>query len=409
MSKVYKRNLPPKIIAILFSLLLWVYVMSAINPRITSDMPNVNIQLMNIDEIRQQDLVVVGDAEYNIRVRLTGRRDEVQRITRDQVVAKVDLKGYSVGVNNIPVEVFVDGQVELDFTPKFITIELEEIVRRQKEVEIVIEGSPGEGYVVGELQYKPTVVWVEGPESIVNQVHKVVGRLELAGEATNIVQSVVLKPVTSRGVEVPNVDVQTSFADVVLIIDELKRVEITSLVTFNAAPGYTIKSVYFEPEFLSIIGQRLVLDNVVSVNTEARIVNNVSENMQVTVPLELPEGVEAFDENSVKINVVVDKIIEKRYSFTKDQILINNIQNGLVVDNNSLPENVEVRILAGESTMQTIDNRNLQVVIDTAGLQEGYHTVRLGLNLPDNLQNEVIEQSFNPQNINIRITSVGTD
>ena len=409
MSKVYKRNLPPKIIAILFSLLLWVYVMSAINPRITSDISNISIQLINLDEIRQQGLVIVGEPGYNVRVRLNGRRDEVQRITREQIVAKVDLKGYRVGTNNIPVEVFVDGQVDVDFTPKFITVELEEVVRRQKEVDIIIEGNPSEGYVVGQLEFKPTLVWVEGPESVVNQVNKVVGRLELENETENVVQSLALKAVTSRGVEVQNVNVQTQFADVVLTIDQLKKIEIVPKVTFNAAPGYIIKNTYLEPESIFVKGQGNLLANLVSINTEIRVINNVTENMQVTVPLELPDGITVFDTDTVKANVIVDRIVEKRYDYSKEEIVINNIQSGLVVDANSLPDSIEVKLVAGESTIQSIDGGGLRVILDVAGLQVGNHNVRPVVNVQNNLEKEIKEIVFNPQNINIKIMPRGTD
>lgn len=409
MSKPYKRNLPPKIIAILFSLLLWVYVMSAINPRISSDISNINVQLMNIDEIRQQGLVIVGDGGHNIRVRLTGRRDEVQRITRDQIIAKADLKGYRVGTNNIPVEVFVDGHVDVDFVPKFITVELEEIVRRQREVDIVIEGSPREGFVIGEIEFKPTVVWVEGPESIVNQVNKVIGRLELDGETSNVVQSIALKPVTSRGVEVQNVTIQTQFADVALSIDQLKRVEVISKVTFNPAPGYAIRSINYSPEFLFLKGQRNVLANAVSINTETRVINNVSENMEVKVPLDLPEGIDSLDYKEVNFNVVVDRIVERRYDFNREEIVIKNIQSGLTVDMNSLPEKIEVRLVAGESTIQNLEGGGLNVTLDVTGLQIGNHNVRPSLNIPNNIEREIKEIGLFPQTVNLRISPEGTD
>jgi len=407
MNKPYKRNLPPKIIAILFSLLLWVYVMSAINPRITSDISNVPIQLINLDEVRQQGLVIVGDEDYNISARLNGRRDEVQRITRKEIVAKADLKGYRVGTNNIPVEVFVDGQVDVEFSPKFITVELEEIVKRQKNVEIVIEGNPADGFIIGDLEFKPTVVWVEGPESTVNQVNKVVGKLEVEKEMSNVTQSLKLIPVTSRGVEVAKVNIQTQFADVALTIDQLKKVNVTPRVTFNPAAGYAITNTYFEPESIFIKGQKTDISNVVSIYSESRTVNNVTENMDLNIPLELPEGIGVLDSSSIKVKVVVDKISEKKYSFSREDIVINNIQSGFVVDINSLPENLEVKFVAGDSVIKSLEGGEINVSLDVSGLQAGSHNIKPVLSVPNNLERDIKEVVFNPQSINIRIIPKG--
>ncbi len=71
--------------------------MSVINPRITREELNIPVDLVNENIIRQSGLVVYGDPEPTIRVRLTGNRDQVHRVSRDNINASIDLRGYEEG------------------------------------------------------------------------------------------------------------------------------------------------------------------------------------------------------------------------------------------------------------------------------------------------------------------------
>ncbi|MDR5659822.1 CdaR family protein [Serpentinicella sp. ANB-PHB4] len=410
MTRFYKNNLTPKIIAIIFASLLWLYVMSEINPRITRDISNVPVQLINADELREQDLVVVGEEEHTIRVRLSGRRDEVQRLTRDQIFARVDLRGASAGVNNIPVDVVAEGQVDVDYTPKFIAIEIEEIVRRQKTVDVVIEGSPESGYVLGELDYSPTLVWVEGPESIVNQVQKVEARLDLTNETTNVVRSLALNPVNSAGEVVENVELDTSFVDILLPIDQIKIVDIESQITVNPAPGYEIRSVSLIPETISIRGQQDKIEDITQVTTENRVIDNVSENKEVTVPLELPDGVQAFETDEILFIILVDEIIEENYEISGEDIIIRNLGNGLTVDPDSLPQSVDIRFVGAENIIQELEvMRDYEMFVDLEGLQEGSHSTPLIVEFRGSIEDQVNEITILPESIDIVLISETDD
>lgn len=405
MSNFNQKNLMPKVFAIFFALIIWVYVMSEINPRITKDEQNISVDFLNAEEMLQSGLAIKGETDHTIRVRIVGRRDEVQKITRGQIRATADILGFRPGINNIPVEVTVPGEVEVDWNPRFIRVELEEIISKQKPINVVIEGAPRRGYTLGELQYEPTVVWVEGAESLVNSVEVVEAIIKLSEEFQNINTSYSLRPLNSRKEEVPNVRLQTTHVNVNLPIDQLKTVDINPIVEVTAAEGHEINNVSVEPSTVTIRGQKEIVDIVESINTEAITINNISENISRRVSLNLPEGIAVVDSTEVNLVITVESLVEETFDIARDNINFKNLAPGLRIDTNDIPNELQVRILANETVLEAVNSDNINIVIDMEGLEENQYTVEPVVEVPFLIERRAKEIQLIPKSVNIRVTS----
>lgn len=403
MSSFNQKNLMPKIFAISFALIIWVYVMSEINPRIPRTEQNIPVEFLNLEEMLQSGLTIKGETDHTIRVRIVGRRDEVQRITRGQIRATADILGFRPGINNIPVEVVVPGDVEIDWNPRFIRLELEEIVSKQKPVNVVIEGAPRRGYTLGELQYEPTVVWVEGAESLVNSVEVVEATIKLSEEFQNITTIFPLRALNSRGEEVPNVSLQTTQVSISLPIDQLKTVGINPIVETTAAEGYEISNISIEPNVVTIRGQQEVIDAIENINTEAITINNISENISRRISLNLPEGAVAVDAAEVNLIITVEPLVERVFDIARDNINFKNLASGLRIDTSEIPEVLQVRIVANEAVVQTVNNENINITIDMVGLEENQYTIEPIVEVPFLVERRARQIQLTPRTLNIRV------
>ncbi|AKL96941.1 hypothetical protein CACET_c34980 [Clostridium aceticum] len=403
---IFKRkNLMAKIISILFALTIWIYVMSEINPRITRDEQNIPVEFVNAEEMRQNGLVVKGDTDYTIRVRITGRRDEVYRIARGQIKATADLLGYRAGVNNIPVEITIPGEVEVDYNPKFIRVDLEEIVSKQKPVNVTVEGTPRSGYVLGSVAYEPRVVWVEGPESLVNSVEVAESSVKLSEEFQNVHSQFPLRPLNSRGEEVQGVNISPAHVDITLPIDQLKTVEVTSVVETTAAEGYEISNISINPNRITIRGQQEIIDAIETIETERITINNITENITRTVALRLPEGVAAVDPTEVSMTVSVEEIKEVVIQIPREQINFTNLREGLTLDTSDVPEILQVKILGNETLAQSINREDINIIVDMEGLDENEYTIEPIVELPFLIQRRARRVELVPNTVNIKVIS----
>ncbi len=403
MTKLMNRNFAAKLISIFFAMILWLYVMSVVNPVITNEELNIPVQLMNESIVRQSDLVVFGQPEPTIRVRLSGNRDQVQRITRDNIEARVDLRGYTEGTNSIPIEVIVPAGVEVDWSPKFATIELERIVSKQKEVVVQMEGQPAEGYVLGETQLRPNLVWVEGPESFVNSVENVVAQMNLNGKQENISLNLPLKAVNSRGEEVTTVTVRTTLVDIFAPIDQLKSVGVDLDLNVEPAEGYQIISIISEPVTITVKGQQDILAGINSVPTEPYLLEELAESTEVIIPIVFPGGVMPFDYENVTVRVDVEEVLEETYVVPREEFRTLNLDENLVINQENLPERLEITISALESLMENLDPRTIQVIIEAENLDEGVHQVTPRIQLPLYMENSVTITEITPETFDIQL------
>ncbi|ABR50386.1 YbbR family protein [Alkaliphilus metalliredigens QYMF] len=405
MSKFNKRNLTPKVLSILFALLMWIYVMGAINPRVTRDLSNIPVDLLYIDELRQEGLVLMDNEEFTVRVRLTGRRDEVYNVSLDQVRVRADLRGFRLGTNNVPVEVTAPNNVDVDYNPRFIRVELEEIVSKQKEVRVEVVGEPAEGYAMGNPQYRPTVVSVEGPESIVNSVEYVRATLNLNGERENVSVSLPLQALNSRGGEVTNVEVKTPYVDVDLQIDQMRTVTVEAVTDIQLAEGYRISNINVTPERVTLRGQADILAEIESIQTAPINISNLQEDRTVEAILVLPEGVTVVGDNDVTVTITVERVAERVFTLERDKVQFRNLANGLVVNQEAIPQTLEVTVTGPEDVVTEIQQENISIIVDLQGLDENEYTIEPIVSLPFNIQTQIDDISLNPTDIQITLSS----
>lgn len=403
MNKTGINNLAPKIISILFALVLWIYVIGTINPRTTENFPNVPVKLLNLEELAEQKLVLVGDEDFKVRVKVTGRRDEVSKISTAQIQVKADLRGATLGSNSIPLEVTVPNNIEVDVSPRFIRVELEEVIRKQKNVKVVITGTPKENFSVGKPQYKPNIVWVEGPESYVNSVESVVATIDVTGESGELVLSLPLKPVNSRGEEVKNVSVKTSYADVTLDIDLLKAVPIKLDEEITAAEGYVITDVELSRSEIMLRGNEEVLRGITEITTELVEAKNLTKNESIEVNLNLPQGVYMEEDTPIVVNISVEEVEEEVYEINKDKILFNNLEENLKIEKSNIPENIEVKIFALRSVLDSIKENDIHIEVDLTGLNANEYTIEPVVRLPFIIERDIKDLQLNPKTITIEL------
>ncbi len=403
MNKTGIRNLAPKIISILFALVLWIYVMSVINPRVSRDLVNVPVKLVNLEELKAQGLVLVGSEDFRVRVRLTGRRDEVFKISPEQIQIKADLRGYKLGVNNVPLEISAPNNIGIDVSPRFIRVELEEITKKQRDVKVLITGSPKKNYVVGNLDYKPTAIWIEGPESYVNSVENVVAKLDVTGETKNLLLSLPLKPVNSRGEEVPGVEVKTAYVDVSLSIDLLKSVPIKPDLQVTTGDGHVISNVEINPKEVILKGQEEILKGITEITTDIVQVENLATDQVIETKLKLPQGVTLQEEVPITVSISLQKVEEETYKIPKDKIIFNNLNEKLKVDKNNIPESVDVKVVALRSVLDSIKESDISIEVDLNELNANEYTIEPVVQLPFTIEKDVKELQLNPETINIKL------
>ncbi|MDI9476574.1 MAG: YbbR-like domain-containing protein [Natronincolaceae bacterium] len=398
------RNIAPKIVSILFALVLWIYVMNTFNPTEYRNFPGIPVRLMNVEELKEQKLAVKDNADFKARVKLIARRDELDKVLTEQIQIRADLRGYGEGINNIPLEVITPNNIKADVTPRFIRVELERIISEQREVKVITSGVPKDNFIIGNLEYRPTVVWIEGAESHVNLVKSVIAQLDVTGKSGNVVLNLPLKPVNNKNEEVTDVDIKTSHVDVSLSVDALKSVPIKPDLQITTEAGYAVTNIKINPTNITLRGQKELIDRVTEVITEPLKIDNLNQDRTLlNVKLDLPEGITLHKNVSVTIDLSLEKIEEATYKISKDGITFDNVHENLKVDMGDVSENINVRIIAPRDVLDSIKEDDIKIAVDLNGLDAGKYTVELAAQLPFVFEKDIKELYLNPKTVDIRL------
>jgi len=381
MSKEKKNDLTLKIFALVIAIILWSYVMSEENPTITKEFRNTEVSLSNYSSLERQGLVIMEPKDPKITIKISGKRNYVNRILEEDILASVDLSGYSEGSVKVPVYIDVPSEVRIvDYHPKEILFKFEKLVRKEAVVTVDTDGSLPQGYVLGEPEIKPQSVYIEGPRSWVDSVTDVVATVDLTNRTEDIKVTVPIKLIDEKGDDVRGVEKEQNLVDVFIPVYKVKKVPI-ELQTENQLPdNYEVMDISINPSEIEIKGKKEDLKNINSIKTMPIDINYLIGKRNVVVELDLPENISLVDpKKQVTITLNIEESRTKTFNYTLEDVDIINLSSGLIIDEGDLSKSFEVTIRGSSTKVDLLNKEDLSIELDLQGLEAGSHQAKLSV------------------------------
>lgn len=147
---------------------------------VVSRQPVIDMRLVGVPiEYRGlgPNVKIVGAAEQTVSLRLSGPRDVVRALTPNQLLVIADLSGKEPGERSVQLKVdesFLPDNVEvMQIEPPTIRIKLEPNVTKRVGVEAHFRGKVLEGREFYSAELYPQEIEIEGPQSIVDKMDRV--------------------------------------------------------------------------------------------------------------------------------------------------------------------------------------------------------------------------------------------
>ena len=386
------------IISIVIALVLWAYVIGQVNPTTTQVINNVPVQLLNVESLTSRGLAVAGDSEFTVDVVVKGTRSDIAALGDNKVVAQADLFGWSKGDNLIPVTVTVPDGIDLvEVRSDKIKVTIEKLVAVSKPVEIVYTGSIDKDTEVGAVQIKPEQIEVTGANSDVATVDKIqvvvpVGSLSAAGD---IVQAEVI-PITKEGMEVRNVKLSASYANVSAKLYTLKEVKLAAVFTGDLGNGLGAETKV--PDTIWVKGTKSALKGLDSVSTQPVDLTGMKADGTVSLSVILPEDVELSERNAeLTAGVLIVDVGTKTFTYSSDNILIEGLTKGKSVSMDTT--SIEVTVSAKKAVISTLSAADLKIYIDVTDTTAGDQSAKIQVDSDATLQTVTIK----PDRISIKV------
>ena len=388
MSRMTNKKINTRIISILFAVALWLYVASDQNPTEYKPIKDVPVQLINAEAIVTSGLVIKNPQQYKIDVNIQGKRSVLAEIKAGEIIAEADLRGHTQrGVNNVPIEVRgLPSNVELvDYSPKSIKVDMEQISSIQVPVTVSTEGRPMEGYTTLASVVTPGEVLVSGPESLLNNIRVITAVMKMAGSTGDQREVLAVKAVDDENNDVAGVTLNPNIVEVTVPVRKTKQVAIEPVVEGQPSAEWEITDIFLKMDTIVIYGEESVLQTINSIRTEPVSLAGIDRNTNFNVGLIMPEGVAPVENiNSATVYVRGEGIINRETPV--DRVNLSGLEEGLrFSDETSIPT-VQVTVRGKESIINQLTAGDFFVTASLEGLAAGKHTVTLKVDLPRDIE-----------------------
>lgn len=336
-------------------------------------------------EILGQDpgLVLVYENPLDVVVTLNAPSSTWDRLNSEDglVRAVADFSGLGAGTHNVEVEVQLSLRTAklVSVSPRLVNITLENLATRSMQINLSRNGEPAIGFQLEAPVLSQETVLVSGPESQVARVRQVRAALDLAGAHENINTTLRLQALDLNEEVVDRVTLNPERVTVVQAITQRggfrSDLVIKPVYTGNLASGYRLTNISVFPPAVTVFSSNPARVNDLPGYIETQSINlqGASDDLEIEVQLDLPEGVTLVGDQKVVVQVGIAAI--------ESSITINNLAvqvDGLAAGLRAGVEPGAVSLILGGPlpVLDALGPTEIRVYVDAAGLSAGVYQLK---------------------------------
>lgn len=386
-------------LSIVIALLLWSYVIIQVNPTKTETISRVPVQLLNVQSLTARQLAILGDEDFTVDVVVEGRRADIIKVSSDDIVAEVDLFGWSKGENYIPVNVKVPQALKLvEVRSAKIQITIEDLVALSKPVVVSYRGDFSKDTEEGDLELSPAEIEVTGAKSAVESVHEIRIYVDVANlsQGGSDIQCEAV-PYNDADIIVENVKLSSNYVNYFARLLQIK--EVALVIDTSGTPGEGLGVEINGPQSVIIKGTKAALKEIDSVTTEKVEIDKVTQNGEIALSLILPDNIELSKKNpKPTATVSIEQTAVKEFTYSRNDVFLEGLTQGRIVTLS--PIDIKVTVTGRKQIVDQLSSNQLELYIDAAGLKAGSEIAPIKVSSKVSLHNITVE----PAEILITIT-----
>lgn len=371
MLKHFKNNFRIKMFSIIFAFVMWLYVMSEVDPIVIRSFENISVEtITNMDEIRDDGLTFAYGQNFNVKVDFRAKRSTLNEFLRDGVNPEGEIYDPKQGTNTMKIMLEAPNDIEYSINPLTMDVILENSVISSKDIMIETEGSLQKDYTIGAINKARNSQYVEGPQSQVEKVFNLVGIVKLENKNENFSSKVSLVPVDEKNHVVEGVTIRDASVIVDIEVEKVKDIPIS--LVFVDEDNNVVNNKSFKPdtEMVQIQGKEELVDSISQISTvpikisQFNSVDGASYNLENIPDLKMSV-------QKIKINPVESEVSVYTIEIPKSNIsLLGKLKTDEI--NSLLPESVEVKLTAGKEYSEKINFDNIKVYVDNSSEKDEY-------------------------------------
>ena len=407
MKKSLTNNIGLKLLAFIFAFMLWLLVVNIDDPVGSKTFENIPVTIDHSEVVTQdQRSYQVLDGTDTVSVSVSATRSVLEKISAENIVATADMRELYLE-SQIPIEITIPGYEFESATasPRNVQVKIEQNKSDTFPITVTTTGTVRDGYVLGNVQADPERVTVNGPESVIDQISKVVAEVNVSGLSSDSSIDATLTYYDADNNEISAEQLAKNLGatgvKVNVTLYHTARIPVTVDTSgVTAADGYIISEVSWTPEEIQLAGEEDVLEALkeIRIPADAIDITSISQRTEKTVDITpyLPEGTRLVDENGNNILVTarVAKEGTKSFDIPVGSITVNNLDDDLTISGYGSGDDLEVHIGGPQAQLDSLELGDLSVSIDLKSCTKaGEYEVPVTITLPSDASDCSVETS----------------
>lgn len=372
MDKSENGTLIVKIICLLLSLGLWLYISNVENPLRTYELKGIPVELTNEESLINSKFAITNKQPFTVDLKLEGPSSDILKIKKEDFKIVADMSAYAlkIGENTIPVQI-ISYPENINIKNNSIIgikVNLEELIQKELTINSKVKVTYKEHIYEKQQTIAPKTVTITGGKSSVDKVSDAV----LVGEEKDVDSNKQgdydVKFVDSFGNEVNNIESNIKNAKLSIIVTSGKSIPINLKTTGSVPQGFVLDGYELNKNNVTVLGDSDKLDKLESIDTETVDMSLVKPDGEIAVKLNLPGSVSIEDgESTIKVKFK----LKKEENITKNivcNVQYKNLDEAFLLTDQNLTTNV---VLTGtQQELDKISSQNINVILDLINVKE---------------------------------------
>lgn len=391
MTKLITNNFWLKILAVLFSIALWLVVVNIEDPKTTRTFTStVSVENGNyLTGIGKYYEIINNSSTVTFKV--SGKRSYLERMGNTDFKAVADLENIE-NMSRVPIEITpqkYSGNVSVGNKTYYLELAVEDLRLESFVISVEPQGEVEDQKALGTVGISPNILRVSGPSSVVEKVDKVVATVDVSHMTSDMIDSVIPTLYDAQGNKVDTSELSFNMQSVTVSVQILDTKEVTiSFQTSGTPPeGYEYTAIEYSPQTVMVKGETAVLNTINSITVPREVLDLTDAvddiKKSVDVSSYLPEGITLLDSSQGKIDVVVklEKHETRKFRIPTANITVKNLSDDY--DIKFSDNSIEIELEGLSTNLEELDPETLTGSVDASGMSEGEHKLNLELNLDD--------------------------
>lgn len=386
----FTKHLGSKIFSVIFGAFLWVAILNSQNPLITKEF-QVPVEIKNEQALSEVGKTYEVESGEIASVYVTAPRSIIDEMAVDDISAYVDFNKLSY-TYSVPIEARVLGiesnECSVDMKNAVMQLALDEMMERTLDLQIETNGSCKVNYCLTEISSNTKEISIQGSESQVKTIDKVVVDVPLYGKQEDFTITQKIKIYDKNGSQLNNDDFILSTDEVIVngIVLPSKSIPITVNLLNENSDEYKLVSMEADLDSVSIAGLQNNLDLIDGITIDIDMKQEqISENLIKTMSLSdyLPDGVYLAETNKrINISMKYEIYVTKEFEVDVNKIKIQNLNDNLKC--HFKDETLTLTFKSDEEKLNNLNIDELDLSLNLEDLTRGNYNLPVQIsNLPE--------------------------